>query len=426
MAATRPDPAVRSGGPDEATGIVAPDGVLRRSMLLVMATCCATSVANVYYAQPLLDAIASEFGIPGAAAGDVVTATQIGCALALLFLVPVGDLVDRKRLVLAELACLVVALGAVALSTTTTVMTMGMVGLGLLGTAVTQGVIAYAAAVSPDRVRGRVIGTMQAGVMVGVLGSRSLAGLVADLGGWRAIFWVSAALALSVMALVTVLIPSVRGGATGLSYPRLLATMMTLLRTERVLQVRGMLGLLVFGALGVFWSALAIGLREGPQMLSHSGVGAFGLLGVAGALSASGAGRLADRGLASQTTFVGLSLMIVSWAAIAFLDVSLLALAIGVILLDLGGQAVHVTNQTMIYKARPELQGRLVGCYMLFYAVGLGSGAFLATRAYSFAGWAGVCWTGLAFCVAGLAFWAATLGFVRSPDPNGPTDASGS
>jgi predicted MFS family arabinose efflux permease len=381
---------------------------LARATVFLMAACCATSVANVYYAQPLLDAVGAEFDISEAALGGVISATQLGCALALMLVVPLGDLLNRKVLLSVELALLAAVLIVVSASPGPILLLFGMVGLGLFGTAVTQGMIAYAATLSPPAERGGVIGMVQSGVLVGVLGARSLAGFAADLAGWRTVFVVSALLAAVMLLVCLRVLPRLTLPSAKIRYSQLLLTMLKLLAGERVLQVRGTLGLLVFAAFGAFWSALVLPLRAEPYQLPHTVVGAFGLVGMAGALAAARAGRLADRGQGELTTCVALLCMIVSWAPMALLQYSLLALVLGIVLLDMGGQAVHVTNQSMIFKSRPELHSRLVGCYMLFYAVGLGSGAAAATYAYWQAGWPGVCWLGLGISIVAFGFWSLT------------------
>jgi predicted MFS family arabinose efflux permease len=381
---------------------------LSGATILLMAACGATSVANVYYVQPLLDAVANDFSISNAAVGGVITATQLGCALALLFVVPLGDLLNRRVLLCVELALLAFMLLVVSVSPSPILLLIGMAGLGLLGTAVTQGIIAYAATLSSPSERGRTIGTIQSGVLVGILGARSLAGVVADLAGWRTVFVVSALLAGAMLLAFLRSLPRLSIAPTKLKYPQLLLSMLNLLANERVLQVRGVLGMMVFAAFGAFWSALVLPLRAEPYQLPYTVIGAFGLLGIAGALAAARAGRLADRGLGEQTTCLALLCMIVAWAPIALLPHSLLVLCLGIVLLDLGGQAVHVINQSMIFKTRPEMHSRLVGCYMLFYAAGLGLGAIAATYAFSQAGWAGVCWLGLGISASALAFWSMT------------------
>jgi predicted MFS family arabinose efflux permease len=381
---------------------------LSKATILLMAACGATSVANVYYVQPLLDAVAIEFGISNAAVGGVITATQLGCALALLLVVPLGDLLNRKVLLCVELALLAFVLLAVSVSPSPILLLIGMAGLGLLGTAVTQGIIAYAATLSSPSERGRTIGTIQSGVLVGILGARSLAGVVADLAGWRTVFVVSTLLAVAMLLLFLRSLPRLSIAPTKLKYPRLLLSMVNLLANERVLQIRGVLGMMVFAAFGAFWSALVLPLRAEPYQLPYTVIGAFGFLGIAGALAAARAGRLADRGLGEQTTCLALLCMIVAWAPIALLPHSLLVLSLGIVLLDLGGQAVHVINQSMIFRTRPEMHSRLVGCYMLFYAAGLGLGAIAATYAFSKVGWAGVCWLGVGISATALVFWSMT------------------
>jgi predicted MFS family arabinose efflux permease len=256
--------------------------------------------------------------------------------------------------------------------------------------------------------RGRVIGLVQSGVLVGVLGSRTLAGLVADLAGWRAVFQLSAGLAMSTVLFVMWHLPRAPGASTSINYLRLLLTMGSRLRRDRVLQIRGVLGFFVFAAFGAFWSANVLPLRAAPHHLSHAAIGALGLIGMVGALAAARAGRWADAGLGERITALGLGLLALSWGFIALLPHSLAGLVLGIVLLDMGGQAVHVTSQSMIFKSRPELHSRLVGCYMLFYASGLGLGAIAATSMYAAFGWDAVCGLGFSLSTLAFTFWYAT------------------
>ncbi|KVM53931.1 hypothetical protein WJ58_18525 [Burkholderia ubonensis] len=382
---------------------------LSTARVALLAACCAASVANVYYAQPLLDSIARDFAIPHAEVGGVVTATQLGCALALLFVVPLGDLLNRKRLLAVQLALLTAACIGVAASASRVGLLAGMAGVGLLGTAMTQGLIACAAALAGDGERGRVVGAAQGGVVIGLLIARSVAGVVTDLAGWRAVYLASAALAIVMGVVLSRLLPDARAPRERIGYAALLASMGFLLRRDRVLQVRGMLALLMFAAFSIFWSALVLPLSAPPHAMSHTAIGAFGLIGALGAAAAARAGRLADRGLGQATTGAALVLLVASWLPLAFTTSSIPLLIVGIVLLDIGGQAIHVVNQSMILGARPDAHARLVGCYMLFYSVGSGLGAIASTLVYARAGWAGVCVLGAAVSVAALAFWAATL-----------------
>jgi predicted MFS family arabinose efflux permease len=413
-----------------------------RLMTLLFSISCGISVANVYYAQPLLDALARDFGITHAAVGMVIAATQLGCALALLFVVPLGDLLDRRRLTLVQLSLLSAALLAVGFAPTAPLLLCGMLAVGLLGTAMTQGLIAYAAATAPAAERGRIVGTAQAGVLIGLLSARTVAGLLADLAGWRAVYWTSAALVLVLGAILSRALPAPgsrapKGGATGnavnagntrddatgaapgtphgtphatpLRYSELLRSMLTMLLTDRTLQVRGVITMLMFGALSIFWTALVLPLSSPPWSLPHSAIGAFGLIGVIGALAAARTGQLADRGQGQRTSGVALALLVAAWLPLAFTGQSLWALAAGIIVLDLAGQAIHVTNQSMIFSRHPDAHSRVVGCYMMFYAAGSGLGAMASTRMYAAAGWLGVCALGAGVSLAALLFWAATV-----------------
>ncbi|UMR33141.1 MFS transporter [Massilia sp. MB5] len=395
--------------------------VLPRSLVLLFATAAALSVANVYYAQPLLDAFAADFGFSHANVGLVVTATQVGCALALLLLVLLGDLLDRKRLTMAQLLALCLTLLALGCATSPTLLLLGMLGAGLLGTAMTQGLISYAASLAAPTQRGQVVGTVQAGVMLGLLLARVLSGAVADVAGWRAVYFLSAVLsAIMLLALRRVLpAPHLAAAASGdgaprLRYGQLLLSMFTLLKNERTLQVRGMLGLLLFAALNIFWSALVLLLSAPPYALSHTAIGAFGLIGATGALGAARAGALADRGLGQRTSGGALLLMLAAWLPLAWGAQSLAALVLGIILLDLAAQALHVTNQSMILSGNSQAHSRLIGGYMLFYAAGSGAGAIATTSIHAAYGWSGVCMLGAAVSLAALVFWRATLPRVKA------------
>lgn len=367
------------------------------------------SVANVYYAQPLLDSLAEEFHITQAAVGAVVSATQMGSALALVLLIPLGDRLERKRLMLAQALALVAALACVAQAGSSTFLLAGMLAVGMLGTAMTQGLIACAAAVAAPGERGHVVGAAQGGVVIGLLLARAIAGLVADLGGWRWVYGLSAGLMLALTALLWMALPRQPAPACPLPYGQLLLSMLKLLRYQRVLQVRGLLAMLMFAAFSVFWSALALPLRAQPYNLPHSLIGAFGLVGVAGALAATRAGRWADRGLGQRTSLAALLLLVATWPVVGLMGYSLVFLVLGTLMLDLAVQALQVTNQSMILHGSVQASSRLIACYMMFYAIGSGAGAIAATTVYAAAGWPGVCWLGAGISVLALLAWVSTL-----------------
>ncbi|EXF45912.1 major facilitator superfamily transporter [Pseudomonas sp. BAY1663] len=379
-----------------------------RGLVLLFAAASGLSVANVYYAQPLLDALARDFGISHAAVGGVVTATQVGCAVALLLLVPLGDRVERRRLMAVQLLALVAALVMVGMAPSAPILLAGMLAVGLLGTAMTQGLIAYAASAAAPREQGRVVGAAQSGVFIGLLLARVFAGGVSDLASWRGVYFCAAVLMLVIALPLWRRLPALPPVSNPMRYSRLIASMLKLLRQEKVLQVRGMLALLMFAAFNIFWSALVLPLSAPPYNFSHTVIGAFGLVGVVGALAAARAGQWADRGYAQRTSAAALTVLLLAWWPLSLMEWSLWALLIGIVLLDLGGQALHVTNQSMIFRTGPEAHSRLVGLYMLFYAIGSGLGAISTTVTYAHAGWGGVCLLGATVSLLALLFWWTT------------------
>ncbi|WP_322028986.1 MFS transporter [Paraburkholderia sp. J76] len=381
-----------------------------RGIVLLFAAASGLSVANVYYAQPLLDALARDFGITRAAVGGVITATQAGCALALLLLVPLGDMVERRRLMVAQLLALFGALAVVSLARSTPVLLAGMLGVGMLGTAMTQGLIAYAAAAAAPGERGRVVGAAGGGVFIGLLLARVFAGAVSDVAGWRGVYGCAAAVMLALAVPLWRRLPGLaRGVPNTMNYTKLIVSMLALLRSNRVLQIRGVLALLMFATFNIFWSALVLPLSAPPYNFSHTAIGAFGIAGAAGALAAARAGQWADRGWGQRTSAGALLLLVLAWWPLSMMRHSLWLLLAGIVLLDLGGQALHVTNQSLIFRGNAQLHGRLVSLYMLFYAVGSGLGAIGATATYAAAGWHGVCVLGAAVSLLALVFWAVTV-----------------
>jgi predicted MFS family arabinose efflux permease len=239
--------------------------------------------------------------------------------------------------------------------------------------------------------------------------ARVLAGFIADVAGWRAVYGGSALAMLAMALLLWRTLPDQAPAPQRLSYPQLIASMFALLRRDRVLQVRGVIALLMFAAFSILWSALVLPLSAPPYNYSHTAIGAFGLVGFAGTLAASRAGHWADRGWAQHTSAGALFLLLMAWLPLAWGSISLAALVAGILMLDLAVQALQVTNQSMIFRGHAGSHSRLVGCYMMFYAVGSGAGAIAATSVYAVAGWTGVCWLGAAVSLAALGFWVATL-----------------
>jgi predicted MFS family arabinose efflux permease len=376
-------------------------------VVLLFGVACGLSVANVYFAHSLLDAMARAFAIAPGSIGFVVTVTQIGYAVGLVFIVPLGDLMDRRRLIVGQAILSALALTVVGTAPNAMILLIGMFVVGLLAVVV-QVLVAYAATLAAPAERGRVVGMVTSGVVMGILLARFISGALADLGGWRSVYLISAGLTLIMAGLLFCVLPRRANEATAPSYPELLRSIAKLFREEPVLLIRGMLAMLIFASFNVLWAPLVLPLSAPPFSLSHTQIGLFGLAGVAGALGAGRAGSLADRGRGQCTTGLSLGLMLLAWLPIALMGVSLWALIIGVIALDLAIQAVHVTSQSMLFAVRPEARSRLVGAYMAFYSIGSAIGAIAATNIYAHAGWIGVCTLGGAVSAFAFLFWAAT------------------
>lgn len=378
-----------------------------RSVTLLLAIACGLAVSTIYAGQPLLVTIGAELAIGAGPLGLIVTITQVGYGVGLVLLVPLGDLVDRRRLIVTQLVLLAAALLVVAVAGTAALLLAGLAAVGLLAVAV-QTMVAHAATLADAASRGRVVGTVTSGVVIGILLARTVSGVLADIAGWRVayVLWAVALLGVAVAAHRVLQrrdqpTPAVR-------YGTLLRSMVRLFVEEPVFRSRALLALLVFAAFSTLWSAIALPLSAPPLALGHAAIGALGLAGVAGALAAIPAGRLADRGRAQPTTGIALALLVLSWLPIAFAPDALWVLAIGIVVLDLAVQAVHVSSQSLIVALRPEAGSRLIAGYMVCYSIGSGLGAAAATALYAAAGWIGVCLLGAAFSALALLTWAVT------------------
>ncbi|AXP07187.1 MFS transporter [Pseudomonas fluorescens] len=383
---------------------------LSPSLTLLFSVTCALAVANVYFAQPLLASMAESLGVASGLIGVVVTATQVGYALGLLFIVPLGDRVDRKRLVFAQLVLSAIALAAVGAAQHWLALLGAMIVMGLLAVVV-QVLVAYAAALSSPSQRGQAVGAVTSGVVLGILLARFTSGVIADLAGWRGVYFVSSGLMLAIAAVFWAVVPAAVSPRHRQPYLALIRSLFRLFATEPMLRSRGLLALLIFAAFSVLWTAMVLPLSAAPLSLSHTAIGLFGLAGVAGALAARRAGRWADQGFGQRVTGLSLGLLTLSWLPITFAETSLIALVCGVVLLDFAVQAVHVTNQSLIFAARPDAQSRMVGAYMCFYSVGSALGAVAATQVYALWGWAAVSLLGALISLAALALWMASMHF---------------
>lgn len=377
--------------------------VLSSRMIFLFSLTSALAVANVYSAQPLLESIAASLQVSTGTIGTVVTATQSGYALGLIFLVPLGDCVNRKKLVITQLLLSVLALITAAVAPDLMTLLCAMLLVGLMAV-VTQLMVAWAAMLASPELRGQVVGSVTSGIVIGILLARFVSGMIADLAGWRAVYLTAACLLLLISLILAKVLPATAGQTRRTSYPHLLLSVFRLFLTEPQLRRRGILALLIFAAFSMLWSSMVLPLTA--LSLSHTQTGMFGLAGLAGALAASRAGAWADLGLGQRATGLALALLTFSWLPIAALHTSLLLLIFGVILLDFAVQTVHVINQSLIVAARPEAASRLVGAYMCFYSLGSALGAIAATQLYTHWGWQAVCYAGAAVSASAFLCWS--------------------
>ena len=387
-----------------------------RALIALLAVTAGATVANIYYCQPLLDNIATTFRVGADAVTRVVTATQFGVATGFLLLVPLGDSCERKRLILGTttLTTLMLVVVALAPSINALVAASGIMGLVCVTPHL---VVPYAAAAVEPARRGRTVGTVMSGLLIGILLSRTLSGSIGAHTGWRVVFWLAAAMMLALTAVLVVALPS-QAPVRRVPYRELIGSIWTLLFTQPVLRRHAFVGAAGMGAFSAFWTTLTFHLASLPAHYNSETAGLFGLVGAAGALTAAAAGRVADRIGPRQLNGAALLLIIVSFLLMGASGQSLFALSVGVILMDAGVQASHISNQTRIYALSAEMRNRLNGVYMVLYFLGGATGSALGSRAWERFGWPGVCATGAALGAAGLvALFALGDSHASQPGP---------
>ncbi|MFO0888904.1 MAG: MFS transporter [Isosphaeraceae bacterium] len=380
-----------------------------RRTIRIMAVGCGLSVANLYYSQPLLVDIGQAFGVGDREMGLATMLSQVGYAAGLLGFVPLGDMLERRGFILVMLGAVTLALAAVAASPSFPWLLAASLILGAT-TIVPQLIIPFAAAVAEPGDRGRVVGTVMSGLLVGILSARTVSGAVGGLLGWRAMYAIAALLMVALLMAFRLLLPRSEPSVSGWSYARLLRSLATLVREEPVLRHSALLGAMTFAAFSVFWTTLAFHLSRRPFEYGSDRVGLFGLIGVGGALAAPFIGGVADRRSARSTIGLGLWLMLAAFGIFALLGETVAGMVLGVVVLDLGVQCSHVSNQTRIYGLRPEARNRLNTVYMVTFFCGGALGSLAGSQAWSRWGWTGVCAVGASFLVIALGAFRATAG----------------
>ena len=363
--------------------------ILSQTLVLLMATATGIAVAGNYYAQPLLHTIAAEFGLTQASAGAIVTTAQLSYGLGLILLVPLADILERRRLIFIMLMLASVGLIISGFAPSLPWLLFGTALTGL-SSVVAQVLVPFAATLAAPEQRGRVIGILMGGLLLGILLARVVSGGLSTLVNWRFVYWM-AALAMFIVAIaMTRALPRYRADSV-MSYKQLLISVVVLFVEEPILRHRALLGLISFSLFSMFWTPLSFLLSKPPYDYSDAVIGLFGLAGAAGVMAASWAGRFADAGKGELGTRLGLLALLLSWIPLYFGQVSLIALFAGVLLLDLAVQLVHVSNQNVIYALRSEIRNRLNAGYMTCYFIGGALGSWLSVNLYQYFGWTGVC-----------------------------------
>ncbi|WP_404829175.1 MFS transporter [Streptomyces albicerus] len=373
-------------------------------LVVLLAAASGMTVANLYYAQPLLSSLRDVFHVSEAAAGGLITLTQVGYVLGMLLLVPLGDRLEKRRLISVLLAVTTLALVAAGLATSFPMLLIASLISG--GTSVVaQILVPFAASLAPDHARGRIVGRVMSGLLTGILLSRTLSSLVSDVAGWRVVYLGSAVL-MALLAVALHLALPRQAATTALPYSQVLRSTVQLVRVHPALLRRGLYQAAMFGAFSAFWTTVSYVLT-GPRFhYSPVGVGVFALVGAAGAAVAPFAGRWADRKLVRPMTGAALVAAAVAFAGAGLGQRHIVLLALAAVLLDMAVQTTLILGQHTIYQLDPSARARLNSAFIAIFFVGGALGSQLGSVAFHAGGWTGVALLGTAFPVLALLYWA--------------------
>ncbi|MFM0260480.1 MFS transporter [Paraburkholderia sediminicola] len=370
---------------------------LDSSLLMVMAVACGVFVANIYYNQPILELLQQAFPRSVGLVNLVPTATQLGFACGLFFLVPLGDRIDRRKLILGQAAVLIVALVCLAAAPNAWLLVIASAAVGISGS-VAQQVVPFAAELAGSNRRGQVVGTVMSGLLCGILLGRAVGGFTADHWGWRATFWLGAAMTAIIWVMLLVKLPHSEP-RTNHSYFGLMKSLIELWREERSLRRATCIQAAMFGSFIGLWTILALRLHEAFS-LGADVAGLMGIVGAAGILIAPLAGRVADRRGPHVVIGLGCLIMLLSYAVLGLWG-SLAGLVVGIILLDFGEQSALISNQHVVYALRPEARSRLNTLFMSGMFVGGAAGSWGASISWRLGGWHAACVFGGALTLLG-------------------------
>ncbi|HEY4290776.1 MAG TPA: MFS transporter [Puia sp.] len=379
---------------------------LSKSHIIIMAICTGLIVANIYYCQPLLVLISKSFHIPESRGGRITFLTQAGYALGLFFFVPLGDKLERRKQIVWMAGFAVAALVLAAVSPNLFCLEIACVLIGATSV-IPQLILPLAAQLALPSRTGKVIGSVMSGLLVGILLSRTLSGFIGAWLGWRGMFWVAAGISLGLLLIMRYTFPASRPNFGG-SYASLMRTLLTLIKEQPVLREAAIINALGFATFGMFWTTLTFHLSGAPFHYNSDVIGLFGLAAAAGALAAPLVGGAADKRNPRVTIGFGLGLLFLSFVLMYFRADSVGGMIAGIVVLDLGMQCTHVSNQSRVYALDPGARNRLNTVYMTVSFTGTSLGSALGVVAWDSARWTGVCVAAMALIAAALAIHGIT------------------
>lgn len=363
---------------------------LSRTDILLMAFCTGLIVANIYYCQPLVILVAKDFNLTESYAGRITYLTQIGYALGLFLLVPLGDMFERKKQILIITGLAIVALLVAAVSKTFFLLECASVLIGVCSI-VPQLILPLAANLSSDENRGANIGMIMSGLLVGILASRAVSGSIGFWLGWRSVYYMAAGICLLLIGLMAKRFPQSYPAFKG-TYKELMRSMFSYIKTQPALRETSLINFLAFAIISAFWTTMVLFLANPPFNFQTLQIGLFGIAGAAGALAAPLVGKLSDGNNPRKNLMIGFILQIISIALFYFTGSHLYLFVIGIVLIDIGQQAIHVTNQTRIYTLIPEARNRLNTIFMSVSFIGASCGSALGLFLWDQGGWALFCY----------------------------------
>ncbi|MBC2579127.1 MFS transporter [Clostridium sp. DJ247] len=368
--------------------------VLNNLLIMVMAIACGLTVANLYYIQPLLADISKTFNVSETSVGFAAMLTQMGYAVGMIFILPLGDIRERRTLITIVLIFSILSLTSMFFSHNMFMLIISSFAVGVTSI-IPQLIIPLAAQLSDPKERGQKIGTIMSGLLIGILVSRTFSGILGGYFGWRMVYIIAAIMMIILMVALRKLIPVCKP-VNNISYIELLKSMIQLIKTESVLREASINGAMMFAAFSAFWTSLIFLLESSHYNMGSQAAGLFGLVGVSGALAAPLVGRIADKKGPRFVVGISIFTVIISYIFFLLFGFKVLGLVIGVTLLDLGVQSCNVSNQTRVHSLSEETRNRINTVYMVSFFLGGAFGSFLGSYSYSHFGWYGVCIFGMA------------------------------